>query len=120
MERIDLAEKLALIGEHWHPRVVGELNGQEVKLVKFYGTFVWHHHEHEDELFLGVRGRFRSSFATGPSRSALESSLSCRGASNDVQPPTRKLTSSSSNQLAARNTGNVEHPTLTAPTGVRV
>ncbi len=36
------------------PKVVGELNGQEVKLVKFKGTFVWHHHEHEDELFLGI------------------------------------------------------------------
>lgn len=59
MEKICLAEKFALIREHWRPKVVGELNGQEVKLVKFRGTFVWHHHEREDELFLGVRGRFR-------------------------------------------------------------
>jgi len=56
MDKINLAEKLALIHEHWRPKVVGELNGQEVKLVKFRGEFVWHHHEHEDELFLVIDG----------------------------------------------------------------
>src|SRR5512134_2128265 len=62
MEKVNLAEKLRLITEHWRPKVVGELNGQEVKLVKFRGTFVWHKHDREDELFLGVRGRFRLAF----------------------------------------------------------
>ena len=62
MEKVNLAEKLATISELWRPKIVGELNGQEVKLVKFQGTFVWHHHEHEDELFLGIRGRFRIEF----------------------------------------------------------
>jgi mannose-6-phosphate isomerase-like protein (cupin superfamily) len=62
MEKIDLAEKLALISEHWRPKVVGELNGQEVKLVKFQGTFPWHHHDGEDELFLAVAGSFRIEF----------------------------------------------------------
>ena len=62
MHKVVLAEKLALIAEHWRPKVVGELNGQEVKLVKFQGAFVWHSHEREDELFLGVRGRFRVEF----------------------------------------------------------
>ena len=62
VEKVDLAQKLALIEEHWRPKVVAELNGQEVKLVKFQGEFVWHRHEHEDELFLGVRGRFRVEF----------------------------------------------------------
>jgi mannose-6-phosphate isomerase-like protein (cupin superfamily) len=57
-----LAEKLALISDHWKPRVVGELNGQHVKLVKFVGEFVWHTHDHEDELFLVVRGRFTMEF----------------------------------------------------------
>ena len=56
---IDLAEKLATFSEHWKPKIVGELNGQQVKLVKFAGEFVWHHHEQEDELFLVVDGRFR-------------------------------------------------------------
>jgi mannose-6-phosphate isomerase-like protein (cupin superfamily) len=62
MERINLAEKLALIQDHWSPRVVAELNGQQVKLVKLQGTFVWHHHEAEDELFLVVSGRLRMDF----------------------------------------------------------
>src|SRR5262249_54848856 len=59
MDKVNLREKLSRFGEHWSPKVVGELNGQQVKLVKFQGPFVWHHHENEDELFLVVKGRFR-------------------------------------------------------------
>lgn len=62
MKKVNLAEKFALINEHWRPKVVGELNGQEVKLVKFVGEFPWHHHEHEDEMFLAVKGNFRIEF----------------------------------------------------------
>lgn len=62
MTKVNLAEKLALIREHWSPRIAGELNGQHVKLVKFRGEFVWHRHEAEDELFLVVAGRFRMEF----------------------------------------------------------
>ena len=62
MDKVSLADKLARISDHWHPRIVGELNGQHVKLVKFKGEFVWHHHEHEDELFLVVAGGFRMEF----------------------------------------------------------
>jgi mannose-6-phosphate isomerase-like protein (cupin superfamily) len=62
MDKVNLREKLALFAEHWHPKIVGELNGQQVKLVKLLGEFVWHHHEHEDELFLVVQGRFRMDF----------------------------------------------------------
>ena len=63
--RINLSEKLDLIHDHWHPRVVGELNGQHVKLVKFQGEFVWHKHDQEDELFLVIHGRFRMEFRQG-------------------------------------------------------
>jgi len=59
MDRVNIHEKLALIADHWNPRIVGELNGQHVKLVKFQGEFVWHDHANEDELFLG---RFRMEF----------------------------------------------------------
>ncbi len=59
MEKVTLATKFAAFSEHWSPRIVGELNGQHVKLVKFIGEFVWHHHEHEDEMFLVHRGAFR-------------------------------------------------------------
>jgi mannose-6-phosphate isomerase-like protein (cupin superfamily) len=62
MEKVNLAEKLSRFTDHWHPRVVGALNGQHVKLAKFKGTFPWHHHTHEDELFLVVRGRFEMHF----------------------------------------------------------
>jgi mannose-6-phosphate isomerase-like protein (cupin superfamily) len=55
-EKVNLSEKLEQFAERWSPRVVGELNGQHVKLVKVEGEFVWHHHDHEDELFLVLRG----------------------------------------------------------------
>lgn len=57
MNKVNVGEKLAQISEHWSPRIAGELNGQHVKLVRLKGEFVWHHHEHEDELFYVVKGR---------------------------------------------------------------
>ena len=62
MDKVNIADKLAAINEHWRPKIVAELNGQHVKLVKFQGEFVWHHHEHEDEMFLVLKGRFRMDF----------------------------------------------------------
>lgn len=62
MEKVNLNEKFALINEHWRPKVVGELNGQEIKLVKFVGEFPWHQHENEDEMFLAMKGGFRIEF----------------------------------------------------------
>lgn len=56
MDKVNLHDKLALIPEPWSPRIVGELNGQHVKLAKLQGEFIWHHHEHEDELFLVLKG----------------------------------------------------------------
>jgi mannose-6-phosphate isomerase-like protein (cupin superfamily) len=56
---INLAEKFSQFDECWSPRIVGELNGQYVKLAKFQGEFVWHQHDHEDELFLVVAGQIR-------------------------------------------------------------
>lgn len=58
MEKINLAEKLSSFSDYFNPRIAGELNGQQVKLVKFKGEFVWHHHENEDELFYVVKGSF--------------------------------------------------------------
>jgi mannose-6-phosphate isomerase-like protein (cupin superfamily) len=62
MDKVNLSEKLALFSDHWNPRVLGELNGQHVKVVKFQGEFVWHDHADEDELFLVLRGSFRMDF----------------------------------------------------------
>jgi mannose-6-phosphate isomerase-like protein (cupin superfamily) len=62
MEKINLSDKLSLFEDYWNPRIVGELNGQMVKLVKFKGPFTWHHHDNEDELFMTMKGRFRMEF----------------------------------------------------------
>jgi mannose-6-phosphate isomerase-like protein (cupin superfamily) len=120
MEKVNLAEKLALIAECWRPKIVGELNGQEVKLVKFQGTFAWHHHDREDELFLGVRGRFRVEFRDQTVELGagefliVPHGVEHRTAADDeaevlVFEP-----------AATRNTGNIVDPDLTAPTGVHI
>ena len=62
MEKVNLAQKLSLFKEQWKPKIVGELNGQLIKLVKFQGPFVWHHHDHEDEMFYVVKGSFDMEF----------------------------------------------------------
>jgi mannose-6-phosphate isomerase-like protein (cupin superfamily) len=62
---VNLTEKFALFRDHWSPKIVGELNGQQVKLVKFQGPFVWHKHDDEDELFLVHRGSFRMELRDG-------------------------------------------------------
>ena len=62
MEKVNLAQALSSFSEPWQPHIVGELNGQHVKVVKLKGEFVWHHHEAEDELFLVVKGRMTIRF----------------------------------------------------------
>jgi mannose-6-phosphate isomerase-like protein (cupin superfamily) len=62
MEKVDLLQKFELVTEHWSPKIVGELNGQQVKLAKLKGEFVWHHHEEEDEAFVVMKGDFRMEF----------------------------------------------------------
>ncbi|KAA3656797.1 MAG: cupin domain-containing protein [Calditrichaeota bacterium] len=56
MQKITLEEKFQLIEGYWSPKIVGELNGQYIKLAKFKGKFVWHAHEHEDEFFQVIKG----------------------------------------------------------------
>ena len=62
LEKVNVAEKFKQISEYWKPYIVAELNGQQVKLDKLKGEFIWHHHENEDEMFLVVKGRFRMEF----------------------------------------------------------
>ena len=62
MDKVNIAEKFANIPDPWKPHIAGELNGQYVKLGKFKGEFVWHHHENEDELFLVTKGQIRIDF----------------------------------------------------------
>ncbi len=62
MEKVNIQQKLSLFSDHWSPKIVGELNGQHVKLVKFQGEFVWHKHDNEDELFYVVKGKFNMEY----------------------------------------------------------
>ena len=65
INKVNISEKLSLHDDHWVPRIVGELNGQYVKVVKFKGAYDWHHHENEDELFLVIKGRFTLELRDG-------------------------------------------------------
>ena len=65
MEKVNLAQKFRLFDEHWSPKIVGELNGQHVKLAKLKGEFVWHHHDDEDELFFVVKGQLIMKLGDG-------------------------------------------------------
>jgi mannose-6-phosphate isomerase-like protein (cupin superfamily) len=117
MNTVNIADKLNQISEHWRPKVVGELNGQEVKLVKFQGEFVWHHHDLEDELFLGIHGSFHIEFrdhvaTVGPGEFII--------VPHGVEH--RTVATEEAHVLlfepaAMRNTGNVLDPKLTAPMG---
>ncbi len=117
---VSLAEKFALINEHWRPKAVAELNGQEVKLVKFQGVFPWHHHEAEDEMFLVWRGRMAIEFRDR----AVELS---EGQLCVVPRGTEHRTKAEQEAWAllfepagTRNTGNVTDPEFTAPLRNRV
>ncbi len=68
MQKVNLIDKLGLISEYWHPKIVGELNDSFVKLVKLKGEFVWHVHDNEDEMFLIVRGNLRIKLRDGDIR----------------------------------------------------
>jgi mannose-6-phosphate isomerase-like protein (cupin superfamily) len=62
METVNLQEKLSRVTEYWSPKIIGELNDSYVKIVKFQGEFLWHHHDNEDEMFLVIHGKLRMRF----------------------------------------------------------
>ena len=120
MNKASLDEKFALIHEHWRPKVVAEMNGQELKLVKFAGTFPWHRHELEDELFLVWRGQMTIEFRDR--RVTL-----CPGEFCVVPHGVEHRTLAESEAaalifepVATRNTGNITDERFTAPNGVRI
>src|SRR5262245_59690825 len=120
MNKASLSEKFALIQEHWRPKVVARLNGQELKLVKFAGVFPWHHHAREDEMFLVWRGRMTVEFRDR--RVTLDAGELCvvpRGVEH------RTIAEDEAEILVfepahTRNTGNVVDGTFTAPDGVEI
>ena len=120
MQKVNLAEKFAAFSDHWRPKVVGELNGQEVKVVKFLGEFVWHKHDAEDELFLVWRGSFRVEFRhsfvqLGPG----EFLIVPRGVEHRTVAD-EEVEVIVFEPAATRNTGDVVDPTFTAPNGIRI
>lgn len=116
-DRISLADKFALIAEHWRPKTAARLNGQEVKLVKFEGAFPWHRHDDADEMFLVWRGTIRLEFRghavdLGPG----EPLVVPRGVEH------RPVAEQEAEVLlfepeGVKNTGNVDDPVFTAPEG---
>jgi mannose-6-phosphate isomerase-like protein (cupin superfamily) len=119
-EAIRLAEKFSLFDERWRPKVIAALNGQEVKLVKVEGTFPWHHHDHEDELFLVWRGRFRVEFRDhsvelGPG----EMIVVPRGVEHRTAAD-HEAEVLIFEPAATRNTGNVQDDDFTAPNNVAI
>ena len=120
MDAIDLAKKFSLVTEHWRPRVVGELNGQEVKVVKVKGVFPWHHHENEDEMFMVWRGTFRVEFrdrvvTLNPGQLVIVPRGVEHRTAADEEAEVMIF-----EPKDVRNTGNVVDEVFTAPTGVKV
>jgi mannose-6-phosphate isomerase-like protein (cupin superfamily) len=120
MNKVSLSEKFALIHDHWRPKVVAQLNGQELKLVKLAGIFPWHHHEYEDELFLVWRGQMTIEFRDR--RVILQAGEFCVVA-RAVEH--RTMADAETEVLVfepahTRNTGNLVDETFTAPNGVMI
>ncbi len=113
MSKVNLAAKLSQIMEYWKPRILCELNGQELKLVKIRGSFVWHHHENEDELLLCLTGRLKIEFR--------DASVELGDGEFYVVPKRVEHRTSADEEthllvfepVGTRNTGNVEDPKFT-------
>lgn len=118
--KINLDEKFSLFTEHWRPKVVAAVNGQELKIIKVKGEFPWHHHENEDELFLVWKGTFRVEFrdhvvSMGPGECVVvPRGVEHRTCADDeaeiicFEP------------AGVLNTGNVQDETFTAPMGAKI
>ncbi len=115
MEKVSLKDTFAYINEHWRPRVVGELNGQEIKLVKFQGEFPWHHHENEDEMFMAINGSFDIEFRDRKvTLSPGEFFIVPRGVEHRPVAET-EVEVMLFEPAGVRNTGNIIDETFTAP-----
>ena len=120
MEKVSLHEKFAAFSEHWRPKIVGELNGQEVKLAKFKGEFLWHQHQNEDEMFLVWRGRMRVEFRDRAVELAPGEFLVVPRRVEHRTVADEECEVVLFEPAATRNTGNVTDDTLTAPGDVRI
>ena len=115
-----LDDKFALFGEHWRPKVVARLNGQEVKVVKVQGVFPWHHHDDCEEMFLVWKGRFRVEFRDrivdmGPGEFVVVPKGVEHRTAADEEAEVLIF-----EPAEIRNTGNVTDDAYTAPQGVEI
>ena len=120
MEAITIDDCFSKFSDYWRPKVIAELNGQEVKLVKFKGEFVWHRHDVEDELFLGWKGTFRIEFRD---RIVEVKEGDCIVVPHGIEHRTvadEEVEVIIVEPAATRNTGNVLDDRLTAPTGSKL
>jgi mannose-6-phosphate isomerase-like protein (cupin superfamily) len=120
MNRISLDEKFGLFSEHWRPKTIATLNGQEIKLVKMCGEFPWHHHENAGEFFMVWRGRFRVEFrdhlvTLGPGECVVVP----RGVEHRTSADEEALILCFE-PAGTVNTGNVQDTRYTAPRGVAI
>jgi mannose-6-phosphate isomerase-like protein (cupin superfamily) len=114
---VNLNHKFSLFSDHWRPKVVAELNGQEVKLVKFKGEFVWHHHDEQDELFLVWKEKFRVEFRDrSVELSAGEFLVVPRGIEHRTVAE-EEVEVVIFEPAETRNTGNIADDKFTAPAG---
>lgn len=120
MDKVNLAEKFGRFSEHWRPKIVGELNGQEVKVVKFRGEFVWHQHDDADEMFLVWRGRMRVEFRDRAIELEPGEFLIVPRAAEHRTAADEECEVVLFEPAAVRNTGDVDDERLTAPGGVRL
>jgi mannose-6-phosphate isomerase-like protein (cupin superfamily) len=120
MTAVNLDQKFSCFTEHWRPKLIASLNGQEVRIVKVQGVFPWHHHDHEDELFLVWKGRFRVEFRDhtvelGPGELVVVPRGTEHRTAADEEAEVILF-----EPAATRNTGNVEDQTYTAPNQVQL
>jgi mannose-6-phosphate isomerase-like protein (cupin superfamily) len=108
IEIVNLAEKFSLFSDHWRPRVVGELNGQQVKLARLKGEFVWHHHDDADELFLVIGGTLRMKLPDGEVQVAAGEFIIVPRGVKHLPVADDEVLVLLFEPAATRNTGNVE------------
>jgi mannose-6-phosphate isomerase-like protein (cupin superfamily) len=120
VEKVSLEEKFAAFSEHWRPKIVGELNGQEVKVVKFQGVFPWHHHETEDELFLVWRGRMRIEFRDRTVELSVGEFVVVPHGIEHRTAADEEAQVVLFEPAATRNTGSAQETSITPPGGVRI
>jgi mannose-6-phosphate isomerase-like protein (cupin superfamily) len=119
-KKLSLTEKFSLFAEHWRPKVIARLNGQEVKIIKVQGELPWHLHEHEDEFFLVWKGTFRVEFRDHIVEMGPGECVVVRRGVEHRTCADQEAEVLCFEPAGVLNTGNVTDETFTAPKGVGI